>query len=426
VRVLGIGDTVDLGDMYLRLIAEGHEVRVFAADPDAREIMGGMLTFVPDDRAALEWVRGGLVVFESASRGALQDELRRDGFRVVGGSAIGDRLEQDRAFGQAVLRDAGLSTLATHEMRSFDEAIELVRTTRQRFVLKYSGSGFASTRNYVGQREDGVDMISMLTFQRRRWSHAEPPQLILMEHARGVEMGVGAFFDGHEFRGPPNLDWEHKRFFPGDLGELTGEMGTLATYRGAEPFFEATLAKLAPVLRSAGHVGYVNLNTIVNEKGVWPLELTCRFGYPGFAILDALHADPWDRVLESLFSPGQTIPTHDGWAVCIVLTVPPFPYGDGYERLGRGMPIHIDADVDRDSLHFSEVAMEEGQLVTSGMVGYVMVVTGRGDTVEEAQRAALAVVEKVAIPNVRYRNDIGDRFLRADRKTLIELGWLSK
>jgi len=72
------------------------------------------------------------------------------------------------------------------------------------------------------------------------------------------------------------------------------------------------------------------------------------------------------------------------------------------------------------------VAMEEGQLVTSGMVGYVMVVTGRGDTVEEAQRAALAVVEKVAIPNVRYRNDIGDRFLRADRKTLIELGWLSK
>ena len=65
MRVLGIGDTVDLGDMYLRLMARGHEVRVYAADPDARGIMEGMLTFVPDYLCALEWARSGRVVFES-------------------------------------------------------------------------------------------------------------------------------------------------------------------------------------------------------------------------------------------------------------------------------------------------------------------------------------------------------------------------
>lgn len=427
VRILGIGDTVDLGDMYLRLAAAGHEVRVHAADPEARGVMEGMLSFVEDPRAHLEWAREGLVVFESASRGAMQDQLRRDGYRVIGGSAVGDRLEQDRTYGQQVLREAGLSTLATHEFTGFDDALAFVRATRRRYVLKYSGLGYASHRNYVGQRLDGADMVSALTLHRARWPLPDTPQLMLMDHVTGVEMGVGAFFDGQQFRGPPNLDWEHKRFFPGDLGELTGEMGTLVTYRGAEPFFEATLARIAPVLRAAGHVGYVNLNTIVNAEGVWPLELTCRFGYPGFAILDALHAAPWDRVLESLYAPPTPVPTHDGWSVGVVLTVPPFPYADGYERLGKGAPIHLDEDLtaeERAHLHFAEVALEQGQLVTSGMVGYVMVVTGRGETVEDAQRAAYRLAEKVAIPNVRYRRDIGERFLRSDRQTLVELGWL--
>lgn len=429
-RFLGIGKGNDLADIYLRLQQRGHDVRVFVGDPDAHDIFDNMLTFVGDWERELDWARDGILIFEGIGWGEIQDQLRRDRFRVIGGSALGDRLETDRAYGQEVLRGIGLSTAASHPFRDFDEAIAFVERTRSRYVLKFSGQGFASTRNYVGEMERGEDIVAVLRLQRDRWKYDERPDFILMEHISGVEVGCGAFFNGREFLEPANLDWEHKRFFPGNLGELTGEMGTLATYRGAAPLFDRTLRKLAPLLRESGYCGYINLNTIVNERGIFPLELTCRFGYPGFAILDAMQACRWDELFTQL-ADGRDLhlQTRDGFAVCVVLTVPTFPYYHGYETLSKGAPVLFRdslTDADREELHFAEVKMEGPQLVTAGSVGYVMVVTGRGATVEAAREDAYARAAKVVIPNVRYRRDIGEQFLARDRETMERLGYLPR
>ncbi|HUS27400.1 MAG TPA: phosphoribosylglycinamide synthetase C domain-containing protein [Kofleriaceae bacterium] len=433
MRVLGIGDYNDLGSVYIQLAREGHEVRVHIAEPGSRDVLAGLVTTTDDWRAELPWIReagvDGLILFEEVGRGALQDELRRDGYHVLGGSAYGDRLEQDRAFGQKTLAGIGLTTLKTHELDNLDEGIALIQREPRQYVLKFNGSWLTSDMNYVGMRADGADVISAL----RRYrlldpEQHEPTSFVLMDHVRGVETGLGAFFDGEKFVGPVNLDWEHKRFFPGDLGELTGEMGTVVTYRGGERLFEATLAKLAPALRQARHVGYVNLNTIINADGVWPLELTCRFGYPGFAILSALFAEPMGPML-SRVARGEAaeIKTHDGYAVGVVLTVPPFPYHHGYDELSKGIPILLDDlnDDERANLHFGEVAMQSGELVTAGQIGYIMVVTGRGSTLEAAQRAAYRLAAKIAIPNVRYRNDIGNALRTSGLAELTRLGWLA-
>ena len=59
---------------------------------------------------------------------------------------------------------------------------------------------------------------------------------------------------------------------------------------------------MEPFLRTNGYCGYINLNTIVNEQGIWPLEFTCRFGYPGFAILDPLQETPWGDFFAAMIS----------------------------------------------------------------------------------------------------------------------------
>ena len=40
----------------------------------------------------------------------------------------------------------------------------------------------------------------------------------------------------------------------------------------------------------------------MNEDGIWPLEFTCRFGYPGFAILDPLQETPWAELFRAMAS----------------------------------------------------------------------------------------------------------------------------
>jgi phosphoribosylamine--glycine ligase len=430
MRILGVGHHNDLGEMYLRLRQRGHTVRVHIADPDSGDILEGLVDRAASLEDGLSWVREdrGLVLFEDTGWGELQDELRATGARVVGGSALGDRLETDRAYAQEVLRNAGLPTAPTFEFEGFDAAIAHAETFPSRFVVKFSGGGFASTRSYVGGLDDGSDVLAVLRHQRSKWRLAECPRVVLMSHLRGVEVGVGGFFDGKDFLRPLNLDWEHKRFFPGGLGELTGEMGTVVTYRGADRLFLATLDRIRPLLARSGYVGYVNLNLIVNEDGPWPLELTCRFGYPGFAILSELHAEPWDVLLTRLVDrSGDSFATHGGLAVGVVLTVPPFPYPDGYERLSKGMPVTFRRDFDaedRASLYLGETRVDEhGQLVTAGQVGYIAVVTGRGETIEDARRAAYGRIDKVVLPNVRYRNDIGAAFA-GDRAELVRLGWI--
>ena len=416
MRILGIGARVDLGDLYRTLMREGHEVRVHAGDPAFPTLFEGLVERVPDWRAALPWVgREGLILFEKVGAGATQDALRRDGYRVIGGSVLGDRLEYDRGFGQATLADAGLNVAPAHRFDDARAAAAWLRANPGRVVLKHFNNARAT---FVGDHAAGIDVLFQL-------GRAPPGPVLLMPVIDGIEVGIGAYFDGRRFLEPACIDFEHKRFFPGEIGEMTGEMGTLVAYRGAGPLMRATLGRLAPVFAAARHVGYVNLNMMVNADGLWPLEFTCRFGNPGYAILAPLQQDGWGELFQRMLHGGHPgFDTAPDWCTGIVLTVPPFPEERPNADPAQDPPVlfHTPPD-DPRHFHYSDMRLDAGQLRAGRGTGYAMVVTGLGATIAASQAAALARARSVCIPDLRYRADIGERVRLGQLDALRALGW---
>ena len=424
MRVLGVGETCDLGALYVALKAEGHEVRVSISHPMAQGTLAGLVERTADWRAELEWVRDGVILFEAVSEGlgALQDELRTQGFTVIGGSAFGDRLENDRAYAQEVLAGVGFPSGHVWRFEGVASALDFIPEQPGRYVVKFNDAEHASGDTFVGVLGDGRDLTAYL---RGRAAMGEADRsLILMAHIEGIEMGVGAYFNGERFMTPACLDWEHKRFFPGDLGELTGEMGTVVTYERSQRFFELTLKPIEDQFRAAGHLGWVNLNTIVNEAGVWPLEFSCWFGYPGYTILTPLQGE-WGDLLIGMVERRPSIETRPGFCVGVLMTTPPFPYSREDIDEPIGLPVMPGAAVDPDHIHYGEVGLDAtGQLVTSGLYGWTLVATGLGASIEAARRRANAQAGATTIANVRYRRDIGERLIQGDWDRLERLGLL--
>jgi phosphoribosylamine--glycine ligase len=425
MRFLGVGDSADLAAIYLRLVQDGHEVKVFIGNTLCQDTLAGLIDRVPDWKAELDWVRAagtdGCILFENvgAGRGELQDRLRRDGLNVIGSSAYGARLEHDRAFAQRTLAELGFSTLDTFEFSDTNAATQFINQRPARYVLKSNGT---EAQSFVGRLDTGKDVQAVLSTDGKFAGSS----FVLMDFVDGLEIGVGAYFNGTNFLEPACLDWEHKRFFPGDLGELTGEMGTVVTYSRTKPFFDLTLGKMTNHLRENGYCGYINLNTIVNQRGIWPLEFTCRFGYPGYAILDPLQRTKWGDLFRAILN-GSSLQfkTEPGFAVGIVITTPPFPYDREAVDEPVGLPVLFEGVLspkERRHVHYGEVGLMNGVLVTSGMSGYTLVVTGVGETIEAARDAANALADKVIVPNARYRRDIGVRLIKGDLRKVEELG----
>jgi len=424
LRFLFVSYDALITDIAWQVVKEGHEVR-YSIDSEADRAIGdGFVPKTDDWRADVDWA--DVIVFDDVlGHGTIAEELRREGRAVVGGTAYTDRLEDDRGFGQNELRSLGIPIIPFEEFTSFDDAIAYVKANPARYVIKPSGEAQNIKRLlFVGEEDDGQDVVHVLESYRRVYAD-RVRNFQLQRRRTGVEIAVGAFFNGREFVYPVNVNFEHKKLFPGELGPSTGEMGTAMYWSPPNRIFNQTLRKIEPRLREEGYVGYIDLNCIVNGNGIYPLEFTARFGYPTISIQQEGLNTPMGELLAALAG-GESIElkARSGFQVGVRIVVPPFPYHDPqtFEANSEDRVI-IFRKPDRAGIHIEDVRLVHDEWVITGTSGVVLIVVGAGSTMRQAQGQAYHRIKNVMIPNMYYRTDIGDRWLE-DHDRLHNWGYL--
>jgi phosphoribosylamine--glycine ligase len=430
MKILFISKQCIAGDLANQLVKEGHDVKLFFHDKKAKHNFDYMIPKTENWRTELGWVgKDGLIIFDDIGYGKTQDQLRKKGYIVFGGSELGDKLENNREFGQQIFADAGLKTTPLIGFNNVEDAILYVQAHPDDWVVKQNfGNKFI---NYVGYYRDGRDVISLLTnyLQEKMLSREG---IILHKRIRGIEIGVGRYFNGTDWVGPIEFNIEHTALLPGDIGPMTSEMGTLAWYGEDEnnKLYQETLVKLKPFLEKSGFRGDFEVNCIVNEDGVFPLEPTCRFGSPIVHLHSEIHNSPWGEFLYAVAS-GQDydLKYKKGYGVVVLLAVPPFPFNKKISNPLFGVDIHFDnfSKEDFDHIHFEEVSLRVGsknKYYISNGEGYILYVTGMGNTIEEAQNKVYSLTKRVVVPKMMYRNDIGSKFAHEDCETLKKWGYL--
>ena len=413
-----------ISDIAWQVSKEGHEVRYFIADKKERDIADGFVAKSKDWEKDKDWA--DIIVFDDTlGQGEKAQALRKEGKPVIAGTAYGDKLEDDRSFGQEELKKAGVNIIPYGEFDSFDNAIEHVTQNPGRYVIKPSGEAQnVKRRLFVGEEEDGQDIIRMLEAYKKAFSD-EIKVFQLQRRMVGVEVAVGAFFNGKNFIYPININFEHKKLFPGDIGPPTGEMGTSMFWSAPNHLFNQTLLKMESKLAEDGYVGYIDLNCIVNGNGIYPLEFTSRFGYPTISIQQAGMLTPIGQFFWDLASGvDPKLKTRSGFQIGVRIVVPPFPFDDDetFDSFSKNSAI-VFKKPPMDEIHIEDVKQINGQWLIAGTSGVILIVIGTGQTMKQAQAQVYSRIKNVLIPNMYYRTDIGDRW-EEDSDRLHNWGYL--
>jgi len=410
---------------------EGHHVKFFMDDRKLKGVFDNMVEKTKNWKRELFWVgKEGLIVFDDNGYGKTQDRLRKEGYSVFGGCESADRLEYDREFTHEIFGKYNIETNDLKTFKNVAHAVSYVKNNPAQYIIKREGDN-SKFVTYVGVCEDGKDVLEILEkySQNRRLAKES---ISLQIKASGIEIGVGRYFNGDDWVGPIEMNLEHPHLFAGSIGPFTDEMGTLAWYTENENrIYTETLAKLKPFLKEIKYKGDIEVNAIVNESGIYALETTPRIGCPIVHIHSALHISPWGELFKAV-ADGKSydLKYKEGYSVVFSVAVPPFPFQKHFKtNICDGLTIFMNNVTEEDfkHIHLDEVGFNsetKSYYITKNTEGFILYVTGHGQTVEAAREQALTIIKKIHIPKMFYRIDIGESFAKYEQKLLIDWGYL--
>lgn len=407
-------------DIAMRAQAAGHQVKLAIKENKKTHSIGlGFVEVVRDHKPWMKWADLVLCTDNSLYLDDLEKH-RANGGHAIGPSPEHAKWELDREYGQKILEDHGVEIAPSTTFTDYDKAIAFVKKKMKRYVSKPTGGLEADkSLSYCSSGPD--DMVYMLD----RWKKINKLKtpFILQEFVPGIEMAVAGWFGPGGWNDGWEENFEFKKLMNDDMGPNTGESGTVMRVVKTSKLAKIMLEPLTDLLEKVGYCGDIDVNCIIDDKGqAWPLEFTCRLGWPAFQLQTALvEGDPVQWLLD--LAKGKDAQAFVKNEVCagVVLTMPDYPYSHATQKEVVGIPLYGITPSVWPHLHPCEMMMGEkvpeqigdsiSYLPTPVTAGdYVLVMTGTGMTVKQATGSVYRRLKKLTVPNSpMYRTDIGKR-----------------
>ena len=354
------------------------------------------------DFAALRGVGLTIVGPEAALAAGVADAFRAAGLRIFGPTKAAARIESSKEFAKKLMVKYGIPTAAYETFADYAEALAYVGSRPLLVVLKYdglaAGKGVVVARTLSEAEAALRDMLLDDRFGRGK--------VVVEEFLTGPEFSFMCFVSGRKVF-PMVLAQDHKRAFDGDEGPNTGGMGAYSplpfiTKEDEAYALERIMQRAADAMVDEGcpFTGVLYGGLMKTPDGIKVIEFNARFGDPETeVVLPRMKTDLAEVCCAVADGRDVRIEWDDRAALGIVLASKGYPgaYEKGWEIAGldevAGAVYHMGTKADGE------------RILTAG--GRVLFVVGRGATLAEARRRALASVGKIGCGNLFHRSDIG-------------------
>ena len=340
------------------------------------------------------------------------DALNEKGIPCFGPDKNAAIIEGSKIFSKNLMKKYNIPTAAYEVFKNADDAVKYLENAPMPTVIKADGLALGKGVIIAEKKEDAIEAVKDMMENDKFGESGR--QIVIEEFLTGPEVSVLAFTDGKCVK-PMVSSMDHKRVGDNDTGLNTGGMGTVAP----NPYYTDDIAKVCmekifiPTIEAMNKEGRtfkgcLYFGLMLTNDGPKVIEYNCRFGDPETQVVLPLLKGDLLTIMKAVTN--QTLSDvdvefEDKNACCVIVASGGYP--ESYEK-GKEMTIAEDVI---DDIYFAGADLKDGKLYTNG--GRVLGVTSIADTLENAIKMSYEKAEKISFDKAYYRNDIGQRALKA-------------
>jgi len=355
---------------------------------------------------------------ESALEAGVVNELTKMDIPAVGPDKTSAKLETSKEFMRGLLEKYKLPGRIKYGVfTDVDKASDYIHDFDGQVVIKpvglTGGKGVKVEGDQLKDKDEAVEFAKYIIENK----YGGSAKVVVEERAIGEELTIQAFCDGNKAALMPAAQ-DHPHAFEGDVGPITGGMGSYSQADGLLPFMsEEDYTECGRIMQKTieamkknktPYKGILYGQFVLSGSGPKIVEFNARFGDPEAMNVLPLLEDDFGEVCMKLTEGklGSNLKFRKQSTVCKYVV----PRGYG-EKSEAGRKIFVDEQAIRDigaRMYYSSVDARGSDIFTtsSRSVGVV----GFGGSLAEAEAMAEEALEFVTGEAIYVRHDIGKQF----------------